>query len=168
MIKPHSLTREWRGTMIAAAGMVIVSSLAFRILSQVDEGVAGGTLGSISTIVLAAWLLMQLWTYVVRIGQPKHQVVLMGISFIQSVPFLYAAVYASFGYSDNCIIGAQRPSELLYFSYVTFTTVGYGDLQPVGTCRGLAVAEAVTGYILLGLFVSAAVAVASHERNSKE
>ncbi len=168
MAKPHSLTREWRGTMIAAGGMVIVSSLAFRILSNVDEGLAGGTLGTVSTIALAAWLLMQLWTYVVRIGQPKHQVVLMGISFIQSVPFLYAAVYASFGYTDSCVLGADRASELLYFSYVTFTTVGYGDLQPVGMCRGLAVAEAVTGYILLGLFVSAAVAVASHHRHSQE
>ncbi|SDE12327.1 potassium channel family protein [Ruegeria marina] len=167
MVKPISLTREWRGTLIAAGGMVIVSSLAFAILSRVGEGIAGGTLGVISTVLLAGWLLMQLWTYVVRIGQPKHQVVLMGISFIQSVPFLYAAVYSSFGYSDSCVLGADRSSEFLYFSYVTFTTVGYGDLQPVGMCRGLAVAEAVTGYILLGLFVSAAVAVASYERHSK-
>lgn len=167
MAKPHSLTHEWRGALVAAGGMVIVSSLAFGLLSRVGEGIAGSTLGVVSTILLAGWLLIQLWAYVVRIGQPKHQVLLMGISFIQSVPFLYAAVYSSFGYSDSCVLGADRASEFLYFSYVTFTTVGYGDLQPIGMCRGLAVAEAVTGYILLGLFVSAAVAVATHEHRSK-
>jgi len=50
-----------------------------------------------------------------------------------------------------------RPSFLqsLYFSTITFTTLGYGDLypSPEGFCRQLAMAEAVAGGCLMALFV---------------
>jgi hypothetical protein len=40
----------------------------------------------------------------------------------------------------------------LYFSVVTATTVGYGDLAPVGVFRLLSGAEAIGGIILISLF----------------
>ena len=44
----------------------------------------------------------------------------------------------------------------IYFSTVTFTTLGYGDLQPVPDMRALAGFEAVVGYIFLGFLVGTA------------
>lgn len=41
----------------------------------------------------------------------------------------------------------------LYFSVVTFTTLGYGDLVPIGLSRLLAAVEAFTGSFTLALFV---------------
>jgi len=43
----------------------------------------------------------------------------------------------------------------LYFSIITFTTLGYGDLYPSenGFCRQLAMAEALSGAFLMALFV---------------
>ena len=53
--------------------------------------------------------------------------------------------------------GPAKPSFLqsLYFSTITFTTLGYGDLYPSphGFCRQLAMAEAVAGGCLIALFV---------------
>ncbi len=40
--------------------------------------------------------------------------------------------------------------DYIYFSFVTFTTVGYGDLVPVGPIRFIAATEALSGWILLG------------------
>ena len=50
---------------------------------------------------------------------------------------------------------AQAFLQGLYFSTITFTTLGYGDLypSPEGLCRQLAMAEAVAGGCLMALFV---------------
>ncbi|GGH28440.1 Ion channel [Cribrihabitans marinus] len=153
------MREDWTSTVLAASGLVSVSVLAFYLLSNLGADTAGNTFGTVAMFGLCLWLVVQLWVYMTRIQTPRRQLFLMGISFIQVVPFLFAAVYGAFGYADICVVGAKNPSDLLYFSYVTFTTVGFGDLHPVGVCRILAVAEAVTGYILLGLFVAAAVAM---------
>jgi hypothetical protein len=42
----------------------------------------------------------------------------------------------------------------LYFSAVTATSVGYGDIVPLGPARFMAVAEAIAGLILFGCVVS--------------
>ncbi|WP_170550021.1 potassium channel family protein [Ruegeria atlantica] len=150
---------EWKSTLVAALGLVIVSFVAWYGLSRLSETAAGDKIGTATTVGLTIWLVSQTWYYMTQVKSPKRQLLLMGISFIQVVPFLFAAVYGSFGYNDLCVVGAKGPSDVLYFSYVTFTTVGFGDLHPAGLCRGLAVAEAITGYILLGLFVAAAVGI---------
>jgi potassium channel LctB len=42
----------------------------------------------------------------------------------------------------------------IYFSFVTATSLGYGDVVPVGAVRLLAVAEGAAGLLLFGLLVS--------------
>jgi Ion channel len=42
----------------------------------------------------------------------------------------------------------------IYFSFVTATSVGYGDVVPVGAVRILAVAEAVTGLLIFGAVIA--------------
>lgn len=54
---------------------------------------------------------------------------------------------ASFGENLNTFFSS------LYFSVVTFTTLGYGDLAPVGAARALAAIEAFLGSFTLALFV---------------
>ena len=39
--------------------------------------------------------------------------------------------------------------DSVYFSAITFTTVGYGDVAPVGSIRFLAGTEALTGFVLI-------------------
>ena len=42
----------------------------------------------------------------------------------------------------------------LYFSFVTATSVGFGDVVPLGTVRAVAIAEAVLGLLVFGAVVS--------------
>lgn len=39
--------------------------------------------------------------------------------------------------------------DAIYFSYTTFTTLGYGDIEPLGVLRYLTGLEALTGLVLI-------------------
>jgi ion channel len=50
------------------------------------------------------------------------------------------------------VAGAQKVDfpDLVYFSVVTYSTIGFGDLYPIGGTRLLAGVEAVLGLLLIG------------------
>ena len=64
--------------------------------------------------------------------------------------FAYAAAHAITGYAQISPVHGDEIQDSLYFSFITLTTVGYGDLVPsteVG--RALAIFEALLGQIYL-------------------
>jgi len=57
--------------------------------------------------------------------------------------------------------GPRQANELMYFSFVTLTTVGYGDVRPVHPAvRSLATAEALVGQLYLAILISSLVGMA--------
>jgi hypothetical protein len=99
---------------------------------------------------------------------------LIGIAFVPAFTIVENARPGSFLHQGDRLPDAGRPGapvgrypDLVYFSFITLTTVGYGDILPIGAAaRVLAVAEAFTGQIylaillglLVGLYVSQRVA----------
>jgi hypothetical protein len=56
---------------------------------------------------------------------------------------------------DHQIAGGPRGLlTALYFSFVTATSVGFGDVVPLGAVRALAIVEAVLGLLVFGAVVS--------------
>lgn len=64
---------------------------------------------------------------------------------------VFAGIYRGFGLIPACCDGERAVA--LYFSMVTWTTLGYGDFQPPPEIRLVAATEATLGYIFLGLMV---------------
>jgi Ion channel len=59
----------------------------------------------------------------------------------------------------------QLTSSLIYFSFATLTTVGFGDITPVNPfARSLAIAEAVVGQLFPAILIGALVAMAMQSR----
>lgn len=55
----------------------------------------------------------------------------------------------------------SQPNNLIYFSFITLTTVGYGDVHPVHpAARSLAVAEALVGQLYLAILIASLVGMA--------
>ena len=52
-------------------------------------------------------------------------------------------------------LGREPRKDLYYFSFVTLTTLGYGDIAPVsGPARSLAMLEAVTGQMYIAVLIA--------------
>lgn len=86
------------------------------------------------------------------------------ISFSLSVILMSAMVYFFLGVRDGngmLIFNADKSIqdnalcflECVYFSVITFTTTGYGDISPVGFSRVIAASEAFIGAFAISLFV---------------
>jgi hypothetical protein len=65
---------------------------------------------------------------------------------------IFAAAYristvSEFGYLEGSFSGSI--ADYLYFSFAAFTTVGFGDIVPLGPLRLLAGMEALTGFVLI-------------------
>ncbi|WP_081869723.1 pentapeptide repeat-containing protein [Endozoicomonas numazuensis] len=93
-------------------------------------------------------------------GEKPERVVLFSASFIVFCSLFYFFL----GIEDGDVpvhYQAGQPFynnlinwlETLYFSVVTFTTLGYGDLTPIGLSRLVAAIEAFIGSFTLALFV---------------
>jgi len=64
--------------------------------------------------------------------------------------------------------GLGWDSEWLYFSFVTMTTLGYGDILPVSaTARGLAYMQAVVGQFYIAVLVAGLVSAYVAKRNEQ-
>jgi hypothetical protein len=60
----------------------------------------------------------------------------------------------------------QLTSSLIYFSFATLTTVGFGDITPLNPfARSLAIAEAVVGQLFPAILIGALVAMAMQPRS---
>ena len=93
-------------------------------------------------------------------GESPLRVVAFSLALILSCSFIYLFSGLSSGgavlkFDPNLSLATNLHYWLdcLYFSVVTFTTLGYGDLTPTGLSRIVAACEAFTGSFSLALFV---------------
>jgi hypothetical protein len=107
-----------------------------------------------------AWLWSKLVDILCGYGENASRV----ISFSLSVIITSAMFYFFLGVRDGkgmLIFNAANSMqdnvlfflECLYFSVITFTTTGYGDISPVGFSRFIAASEAFIGAFSISLFV---------------
>lgn len=72
--------------------------------------------------------------------------------------FLFSGLYYVYGLHSEAGLIRHDILTSIYFSVVTWTTLGYGDLQPLQELRMVAALEALMGYVymalLVGLFLS--------------
>lgn len=83
-------------------------------------------------------------------GEKPFRIFILSAFFI----FVFAVLYMHQNEVANNIEFISSFDECLYFSFITFTTLGYGDLHPTGITRFIAAIEAVLGVALMGYFLA--------------
>lgn len=66
---------------------------------------------------------------------------------------LYMLPIFEFNSSQNGLAHSLAFGEAIYFSGITFTTIGYGDISPIGLARLLAILEGICGISIMSSFL---------------
>jgi hypothetical protein len=101
---------------------------------------------------LSSWRRLELWLYWAVAGYGLRPLRVVGLAAV--VILAFALAYWATG--GVLAIGTPEPAgpwECVYFSAVTFSTVGYGDYVPAPGARPLAVLEGLLGPLTIGFFV---------------
>ncbi len=96
------------------------------------------------------WIFNKIVYHTSRYGESSIRVLLSSLTII----FLYATFYwTSHGITPGADSYVPTFSESIYFSVVTFTTLGYGDYHPKPSFQLIATSEAIIGAFILAFFV---------------
>jgi len=164
-VKPGG--RHVRTAVILAVIQMALAGIA-AALSEDSAGyrvVAG--LGLASIAVLIVYSIFCVLRYVLLATRITRDQIYAGISAYLMLGFAFGCVYFLMNTLDPggfAVNTAKLPAtpDLMYFSFVTLTTLGYGDITPVGkAARALVELEAVSGMIYIAVFMARLVSLHS-------
>lgn len=91
---------------------------------------------------------------------------LFGLMWAAAYAFVETALPQAFNVASGAGLSDQPASRFVYFSFVTLTTVGYGDITAVHPlARTLVVAEALTGQLFPAIIIGGLVSSALQTRS---
>lgn len=69
--------------------------------------------------------------------------------------FIFGGIYRGYGliYNGSHVSLSHDGASALYFSIVTWTTLGYGDFSPPAAIRLITAIQAILGYVMFGVSV---------------
>ena len=146
----HAVARAAAAAGILLALLSVVLLIVFGDVPKAEASIVNGLLIAFAPAVIASGVLSDM--------RAEGEVTLRTLSGVLAIYLLLGMLFSFFlgaaaAFEDiRFFTNAPDPtrSDLLYFSYVTLSTVGYGDLSPLTDVgRMLAVAEALIGQIYL-------------------
>jgi voltage-gated potassium channel Kch len=142
------------GSVTLAAATLLIRWLHFGLGRKALE-IVDGALGAVTLFLFACMVLVQ----VLRKGRiTMHRVrgsvaafLLFGLSWAAAYELVFVVRPGAFRLTE----GKDPRLELLYYSFVTLTTVGYGDITPlIPFARSLAIAEALLGQLFPAVLIA--------------
>src|SRR5262245_17186358 len=137
--------------------LAVVGLLAVAVVVRLR----GGDVALDVSLQATAWLLIALviiWTVARAVfgpGRITYHRIVGAILLYLTIGLVFVALYTLVGaYSPNAFTGlsvtarVSLPSDLVYFSFTTLTTLGYGDIMPIHPiARSLSNIEAIVGQV---------------------
>ena len=158
----HRTRRRFVGTV---AAVLVLPYLAYRALW--GEPMQRGNLVPLIAILVALFFLYS--THCFRILRRSHtdrfvwmRFVLVSVVVLCTTLLNFASIYRVVGLVPPAQIGSPHgetapvctdSESCLYFTVITWTTVGYGDFTPTPAARPYAAIEAMVGYMFMAFFV---------------
>lgn len=111
--------------------------------------IVGWNVAAIAVAIIPAFTV---WFVLVSFREfPFFSVFLIALNIPMSFAFVYFGLQQS---NQNCISDLSSVEDAIYFSITTFTTLGYGDMSPIGSCRLITSLQALLGLLTIGAIPS--------------
>ena len=166
-----------RRTLVWAI-VLVVPAIGGRWLNHAWPGKVAPEGGLVPSLVFILFVEFHLLRFVLRAPRVNSEVLLAGIAaylmlgLCWTFAYLLAArmVPGSFAFTAGPSTGQSMVGfNSLYFSFITLSTVGYGDIVPVSpAARMLAMTEAMTGTIYVAVLISRLVALYTSEEATQK
>jgi len=153
----HHYAKEILKRFVIFAILLLLAFLLYRIFSLIHEEIVG------TVIFIIGFSLGAIYYYFNLFKTDRH---LHTIEYIISIIFvffltitMFAVIYAEpIENSNNYFMEFGKPynitfSDAFYFSTTTITTLGYGDITPVGIFRFFVILEVLMGLIYTGSMI---------------
>ena len=155
--------------LLVVALLLGVPTLALGLIANASAAAAGLVLGILMLGFICVVFLSRIFAYpVVTSGTVSASVVvylLLGVIWYQAYQLVEQFLPGSF-YGVAAGDGVATAGELFYYSFVTLSTLGYGDMGPVSDyARSLAISEAVVGQLYLVVLVASLVGMYLSDRS---
>ena len=140
--------KRLRRVGLLATLVVLLTTLSLGLVAS--EPAAGWRLLLVAVAQVSAMLAI-----LNRIARHEHvtfQTVMGGVASYALIAFVMAAVFHSLALltGTNSLNGVSAAGDYIYFSFVTLTTLGYGDITPATEiAKRLAAVEAFVGQVFL-------------------
>jgi hypothetical protein len=132
----------------------------------------------VGTIVFLLFIISQFMRFILRAQRVDSEVLYAAISTYLMLGLIWSFAYSLVAYrvpGSFAFNAGPDSSHLMsgftsfYFSYITLSTVGYGDITPVSdVARMLAAAEAMTGTLFVAVLISRLVSLYSAQPQNND
>jgi voltage-gated potassium channel len=147
--------RQLRVSLLLVSAIIILSSIHYMVQIQALEKLQQG-LGAIFLMQM----LMMIWTHIEKENEVTIDLIMAAACAYILLGMVWAhAYYFVESIHPGSFKGTENPSrdllDFYYYSFVTLTTVGYGDILALTKpARALSVFEALTGQLYLAIMIS--------------
>ena len=153
-----------RGRTLTVALLLAIPAVAGRWLNHFQPHLLPPAIFLVAGIGLVAFVVVNLLRFVLRAPSVDVEVLCATISaylmlgLIWTMAYWLVASVTPTAFAFNTATGTKESMEgfnAFYFSFVTLSTVGYGDITPVSkVARMLAATEAMTGLLYVAVLIA--------------
>lgn len=160
--------------VLAVALVLLLPAVGGRWINHFRPDLVPPAVFLISAILLITFLVVRLLRFVLRAPSVNMEVLSASIAAYLMLGLLWTIAYwlvdqltPGGAFSFNTTAGGRSMNGFtgFYFSFITLSTVGYGDITPVSRiARWLAAMEAMTGLLYVAVLIARLVSLYSAQR----
>ena len=159
-----------RRTLIVAL-LLAIPAVTARWINHFQPDLVPPPVFLTAALVLIAFVVMNLLRFVLRAPSVNTEVLCASIAAYLMLGLLWTLAYwlvdqltpgGAFSFNTNAGTRSMNGFNGFYFSFITLSTVGYGDITPVSkVARMLAAMEAMTGLLYVAVLIARLVSLYS-------